>query len=324
MPISRNSGPASNTGGGSGGGGNNTITQTTGPRTDTNITTQSSNSSSSSNSTQNTVGSKSTTSNSTITTKNKNMSDSALAALDNLIAQLAKGGTPQDQQRWKQIQAEITANTLQQQKYSKESAQYDADTAAKAAQYEALQQMAPTISAGIDSAGTSGSAMAALLAQDAADQAARASAQLQLDAMISYGQIANQASGNNVELLKIDNPVTQQLLAALDIAKGAVTESTQTTKASESSRWNENITTAGSSKSSGSSTTTQIGTIGPQTQVTTTGNNGGGNGGSTGPSPTKTSSFTTPSSYSSGNTNYWGSINPNKNIKTQGNNYSQF
>lgn len=318
MPISRNSGPASNTGGGGGGGGNNTITQTTGPRTDTNITTQSSNSSSSSNSTQNTVGSKSTTSNSTITTKNKNMSDSALAALDNLIAQLAKGGTPQDQQRWKQIQSEIKANTLQQQKYSKESAQYDADTAAKAAQYEALQKMAPTITAGIDSAGTSGSAMAALLAQDAADAAARSSAQLQLDAMISYGQIANQASGNNVELLKIDNPVTQQLLAALDIAKGAVTESTQTTKASESSRWNENITTAGSSKSSGSSTTTQIGTIGPQTKVTTTiGNNGGNNGGSTGPSTiTKSSNFTTPSSYSSGNTNYWGSTNPNKGIRT--------
>ena len=322
MPISRNSGPASNTGG-NGGGQNQSMTQTTGPRTDTSITTQNSNSSSSSNSTQNNVGSKSTTSNSTITTKNKNMSDSALAALDNLIAQLAKGGTPQDQQRWKQIQSEITANTLQQQKYSKESAQYDADTAAKAAQYEALQKMAPTISAGIDSAGTSGSAMAALLAQDAADQAARSSAQLQLDAMISYGQIANQASGNNVELLKIDNPVTQQLLAALDIAKGAVTESTQTTKASESSRWNENITTANSSKSSSSSTTTQIGTIGPQT-TTTTGNNGGNNGGSTGPSPTKTSSFTTPSSYSSGNTNYWGSINPNKNIKTQGTNYSQF
>lgn len=323
MPISRNSGPASNTGGGGGGGGNNTITQTTGPRTDTSITTQNSNSSSSSNSTQNTAGSKSTTSNSTTTTKNKNMSDSALAALDNLIAQLSKGGTPQDQQRWKQIQAEITANTLQQQKYSKESAQYDADTAAKAAQYEALQQMVPTISAGIDSAGTSGSAMAALLAQDAADQAARASAQLQLDAMISYGQIANQASGNNVELLKIDNPVTQQLLAALDIAKGAVTESTQTTKASESSRWNESTVASSNSNSSSNSTTTQVNTMGPQTTLTTT-NTGGNNGGSTGPSPTKTSSFTTPSSYSKGNTSYWGSINPNKNIKTQGNNYSQF
>ena len=184
--------------------------------------------------------------------------------------------------------------------------------------------MAPTISAGIDSAGTSGSAMAALLAQDAADQAARASAQLQLDAMISYGQIANQASGNNVELLKIDNPVTEQLLAALDIAKGAVTESTQTTKASESSRWNESTVASSRSNSSSNSTTTQIGTIGPQT-TTTTGNNGGNNGGSTGPSTTtKSSGFTTPSSYSKGNTSYWGSINPNKNIKTQGNNYSQF
>ena len=38
MPISRNSGPASNTGG-NGGGQNQTITKTTGPRTDTSITT---------------------------------------------------------------------------------------------------------------------------------------------------------------------------------------------------------------------------------------------------------------------------------------------
>lgn len=323
MAISRNSGSAANTGGGNGGMQNQSVTGTAGPRIDTSVTTQNSNSSSSSNSSQRNVGSKSTTSNNTITTKNKNMSDSALAALDQLVANLSKGGTPQDQQRWAQIQSEIRANTLQQQKYSKESAQYDADTAAKAAQYEALQQMAPTISAGIDSAGTSGSAMAALLAQDAADQAARASAQLQLDAMISYGQIANQASGNSVELLKIDNPVTQQLLAALDIAKGAVTESTQTTKANETSRWNENITTSGSSKSSGSSTTTQIDTIGPQSTLTTN-NSGGNNGGSTNSSPLKSSSFSTPSSYSKGNTSYWGSINPNKNIKTQGSNYSQF
>ena len=118
--------------------------------------------------------------------------------------------------------------------------------------------------------------------------------------------------------------MTEQLLAALDIAKGAVTESTQTTKASESSNWNESTVASSKSNSSSNSTTTQIGTIGPQT-TTTIGNNGGNNGGSTGPSTiTKSSGFTTPSSYSKGNTSYWGSINPNKNIKTQGNNYSQF
>lgn len=323
MAISRNSGGSNNSmSSNSGGGGNNSITQTTGPRTDTSITNQSSSSNTSQSGSSSTSGSKNTSSSNTVTTKNKNMSDSALAALDSLIKQLANGGTPQDQQRWKQIQAEIRANTLQQQKYSKESAQYDADTAANAASYEALQQLVPTISAGIDSAGTSGSSMAALLAQDAADNAARASAQLQLDAMVSYGQIANQASGNNVELLKIDNPVTQQLLAALDISKGAVTESTQVSKGSEKSVWNENSRSQSSSNSTSSSTSSQTNTMGPQT-TTTTQNTSPGSG-NTQQKSSGFPGFSTPSSYSAGNTSYWGSINPNKNINKNGSSYSQF
>lgn len=317
MAISRNSGANNSMGGG--GGATQTTTSTSGPRTDSSVTNQNSSTSSNENFSQNTSGSKNTSASTTTTNKTKNMSDANLAALDKLISQLAQGGTPQDQQRWGQIQAEIKANTLQQQKYSKESAQYDADTAAQAASYEALQQLVPTISAGIDSAGTSGSSMAALLSQNAADAAARTSAQLQLEAAVSYGQIANQASGNNVELLKIDNPVTQQLLAALDIAKGSVTESTQTSKSKENSTWNESTSGNRNSTSNSSSTSSTTNNIGPQTNtdVTTVTPDSTGSGPS--PKVTKFPGLNTPSSYSNAN-----SINPNKNIVQRGNSYSQF
>lgn len=146
-------------------------------------------------------------------------------------------------------------------------------------------------------------AMAALLSQDAAERASRQAAQLGLEAAISYGQIANQASGNNVSLLQIEDPVMKNLLEALNIAKGAATSST--TKTSNTERWNEVINQSGISNTSSTSntsnwqnnfqsgnTTTQ--TTGPSSSTTTTSpnstiNNMGNRGG-----------LTTPSSYSQG------------------------
>lgn len=70
---------------------------------------------------------------------------------------------PEQRQRREQIQEELKANSLRQQQYSKEAAQEDSAAAVNAQMTQALEQLIPTISAGIDAAGTSGSAMAALL-----------------------------------------------------------------------------------------------------------------------------------------------------------------
>jgi len=231
------------------------------------------------------------------------MDPASFAALQQLIQQLASGGTPEQRQQREQIQEELKANSLRQQQYSKEAAQEDSAAAVNAQMTQALEQLIPTISAGIDAAGTSGSAMAALLSQDAAERASRQAAQLGLEAAISYGQIANQASGNNVSLLQIEDPVMKNLLEALNIAKGAQTSST--TKTSNTERWNEVINQSGISNTSSTSntsnwqnnfqsgnTTTQ--TTGPSSSTTTTSpnstiNNMGNRGG-----------LTTPSSYSQG------------------------
>ena len=301
-PPPTSSGSSGNASGG--GGGASSVTQVTGPSSSTTNTSSSQSSSSNSNtsSTRNTAGNKNTTSTTQRDIVTQNMDPTSLAALQDLIASLQQGGTADDQRRMQQIQTELAANTAQRNAYSKESAFADADRASAAAQFEALQDMIPTITAGIDAAGTSGSAMAALLAQDAADNAARASAKLQLDASIAYGQIANQASGNNVELLKIEDPVTNQLLQALEIAKGATQTTSDKSTTKETSNWKEventNSSTSSNSRSSSSSTSNTTNSGGFTNTYSNSGN--GSTGGSSGPKTTTPTMnyWSTPSSYS--------------------------
>lgn len=279
----------SHTGGGSSGGtgnsyggtGPSSTTQTSGPTSSSTSSSGFNNTqgggSSSSSSTSNTSGSKKETSKSTTnrTVKNQNMDDQSLAALQALIKQLAGGGTNEDKERLSSIRSEIGANQAQRGDYSKGAAFHDAEAAAAAQMHNALKQLLPTITAGIDSAGTSGSAMAALLSTEAAEATSRNAAQLKLDAAVNYGQIANQASGVIAELLKIDNPVNRQLLEALNIAKGAVTTTTDNTvqQGSTQSNWNESTNTSQKGQNSSWSNTqtggTQNQTNGPQTVTTT-------------------------------------------------------
>ena len=192
---------------------------------------------------ENEAFSKLTTDNTVRKVTQKNMDDEAYGLLMKFLREQSMGGSEIDQQRRQEIWKEIAANQAQRQGYSKGAAVADSAAAASAQMAQALEAMLPAITAGVDSAGTSGSAMAALLSNKAAESVSRNAAQLQLEAAISYGQIANQASGVIAELLKIDDKAADRFLQGLDIAKGAITSTTDIT--------NRTIRESGSSSKSG-------------------------------------------------------------------------
>lgn len=319
MAYSRNSAPSGAGGASNASNASVSTTTTAGPSsrsgTESSVESQVTNTRGSSSSVTNTSGSATDRTSGTVRTTTKNMDDASLKALQDLIKSLSTGGSADDKRRWQQIQDEILVNQAQRQNYSKEASFADSSMAAAAQMFKALEQQMPTITAGIDSAGTSGSAMAALLTQNAAEAASRNAAQLQLDAAINYGQISNQASSIVADLLKIDNPATSQLLEALNIAKGAVQETLQVTDMLNTKNWNESQSS--SSRSSQTSTTNSVGSrnwsetstpqavterqavSSPTTQPTT--RTGG-------------QRLITPSSYRSSSTN----------IYRNGNSYSQF
>ena len=280
-----------------------TSTQNTGPSTSNQFSSSSSNQSTSGSSSSSTKANRVTETNNKQTTTNQNMDDASFAALQNLIQNLASGGSESDQLRYQQIQEQIGASRLQEQVYSKDMAFSDANRVANSQSEEALKKLMPTITAGIDAAGTSGSAVASLLTQEAANNAANLAAKLSLDTAVNYGQIKNQAMGNTTDLLAIDDPVMSQLLDALNIAKGVKTSQTVDTKGRTTENYNEVTNSSQSQRSSGS-----------QTGFSTTANSGGTVTTNTGPSTETRTSLTpsksgpvqfpglnTPSSYSSGN-----------------------
>lgn len=250
---------------------------------------------------QTTTGASSTKDVTDRTVVNKNMDDEAYKMLMDFLRQQAAGGTTEDRARREAIWGEIAAGQAQRAGYSKAAAVVDSTAAASAQMTNALKQMLPAITAGVDSAGTSGSAMAALLSQQAAESVSRNAAQLQLDAAISYGQIANQSSGIIAELLKIDDQSSNRFLEGLNIAKGAITSTTDrtvrnvNTSSSENIRGSENSSSMSTTSNYSNSSSNQSGTT-SRSYSPTSGNTGGytehvGGGGG----------YTSPSSYRNGN-----------------------
>lgn len=258
-------------------------------------------SSSSKNWTQNTNSSSSTRDVTDRTVVTKNMDDEAYKMLMDFLRQQAAGGTTEDRARREAIWGEIAAGQAQRAGYSKAAAVMDSTAAASAQMTNALKQMLPAITAGVDSAGTSGSAMAALLSQQAAEGVSRNAAQLQLEAAISYGQIANQSSGIIAELLKIDDQSANRFLEGLNIAKGAITSTTDRTvrnidtRSSESVRGSENASSSSTTSNYSNSSSSQSGTT-----SRTYGPAGGNTGGYT-ESVSGGGGYTSPSSYRNGN-----------------------
>lgn len=154
--------------------------------------------------------------------KTTNMTPDALAALNELISQLMGGGTPEQRVQNAQREAEIQRTRGQQGAYTKDAAFADAQGAMSKTMRETLEKLMPSIVRAAEGAGASANSMRALLTQQAATQAAEASSALGLQAASNYGQI-NQGFAQVLEALtRPDNSVTEALINALNIAKGAV------------------------------------------------------------------------------------------------------
>lgn len=215
----------------------------------------------------NIIGTQNTTTNANASSTESKVSDyldpTSRRALEDLIRQLSgSGGIARGPGSEKYGQAnkygeqrlkEISTNQANRADYSKANAFADAQAAMASQLAKALEQAMPTLTAGIDAAGTSGSAMQALLTQQAAENAARNAAELGLNAAISYGQLQT-GFGDILERLTSEgDPVTNQLMQALGIAKGAYENTTA--KSNSSSSQNSNTTT--NQTSTENTTTTQ-------------------------------------------------------------------
>lgn len=150
---------------------------------------------------------------------------------------------------------EISKNQSLRGDYTKSAAFADALGAMNSQLAKGIESQMPTITAGIDAAGTSGSSMSALLTQTAAENAARNAAELGLNAAISYGQIQTGFGSILEQLTAKGDPVTNQLIEALNVAKGASEKSTTTGSSSQSQ------------KGTSSQVTTTIGTNSSQKDV---------------------------------------------------------
>lgn len=193
-------------------------------------------------------GRQTSSSSSTVQSSAQNMTSTALKALDSLILGLSggtgskggggKGGSANTAaaNAIKNTEAQYNRQILNAQQlqsdYSKSAAFADSQAAVAATLADALKQAMPTITAGIDSAGTSGSALSALLTQRAAADAAAEGAKLGLSAAIDYGNIAVAAGNTATGLLQSGNPLVNALLESLNVAKGAVSNVTEKTTSS--------------------------------------------------------------------------------------------
>lgn len=140
--------------------------------------------------------------------------------------------------------------------YSKGNAFADALLAMNANLSSALEQQMPTIAAGIDSAGTSGSALSALLTQKAAENSARQAAELGLQAAVSYGQVQAGLSDTIAGLLTSGDSVTNQLLSALEVAKGSTEKTTTSNKETTKTNGSQTQNSTGSKNSTSTTNST--------------------------------------------------------------------
>lgn len=219
-----------------------------------------------------TTGSSSTNTNSSgsQSTQQTNMTSTGISALDQLIQGLSGtksdpfalvgGGKQKNSSAAANGKAETAAWKGQIDKlnqlagdYSKSAAFKDSDTAVQGALSQALEKAMPTITAGIQAAGTSGSSMSALLTQKAAEDAAYNAAQLGVSAAISYGQIQGNALSAAGSLISGGDPAMNALISALGINKGSVSN----TNSSTSSNSNSSTQSSQQTATSGSTNTAQ-------------------------------------------------------------------
>lgn len=177
----------------------------------------------------------------------QNMTPEALASLEALIGTLSTGGTPQQQ-------AEIAKKKQTQQliegllgQYSSGQAFTDAQSLMALNLQQALEKNMPSIQRAIEGAGTSASSAQGLLAQNLSRDAALAAGALGAEQAKAYGGITSSLTSQLAGLAGTAmDPVTQALINALNVSKGAV-ENTQGSKTSSGTQ--QTVTSGGTSTS---------------------------------------------------------------------------
>lgn len=206
----------------------------------------------------------------------------SMASLQQLIQTLAGGGTPEQIAQRAARAQEIERARAGITDYSKEKAFSDAQGASQAANRQAMEQSMANLSRAIAGSGTSGSSMQALLAQQAARNAAELQAKMQLEASTQYGGIATQYQSILEALTRPDNSQVDSLLAALQLAMNAnqsTTRNVQTNKVGQeqtdkTTNRTQNVTTDSVTKTLQDTLRTLS-----STQLSLGGGGGGGSGG---------------------------------------------
>lgn len=221
--------------------------------------------------TSNTSGTSDTTGRTSSVTNTSNMTPTSLAALETLIQQLMGGGTQTMQVQSAQRQQEIAALQGNRGDYSKEAAFNDAQGLISQTMRQTLESLLPGINRAAAGSGASAGSMRALLLGRAQETAAQNAAAAGLGAAVNYGQVANGTSGVIASLLNgQQDTATQALLQALQVARGAVTNSTtngtssQTTNTSQNTNTNQQTNT-----NQNNNTNTSVNTGGGGTTGTT-------------------------------------------------------
>lgn len=156
-----------------------------------------------------------------------NMTPESLAALQNLIQALQSGGT--NEQRASIAKRQQALEFVKQlfDAVSTRQAFIDAEALMALNLQKALEQNMPAIQRAIEGAGTSASSMQGLLSQKMARDAALAAGALGAQQAQVYAQQRSNLANTLEALTRPTNDVTQALINALNISKGAVTRSTR-------------------------------------------------------------------------------------------------
>lgn len=145
-------------------------------------------------------------------------SGSGNAQLDALVNLLLQGGTSAEQTKVQQRNNEV--GTLQAQRGQFDPQAALAQTQGLLAQTlrQALERTLPTITRGAEAAGTSQSALRALLAQDAATKAAESASAVGVRAITDFGNVGNNISQILEALTRSDPNANNALLQALQLS----------------------------------------------------------------------------------------------------------
>lgn len=165
----------------------------------------------------------------TTTTSTSNMTPEQLQLLNGVITMLMGGGTPDMRAASAARINERSIVSTIRNSFSKDQAFLDAAGLMNQQNRRSLERLVPSINRAAEDAGSSGGALRALLLQDAANKAGESAAALGAQQASQYGQIQTGLSQVMENLTRVDPALAQTLVGALGVAKGSVSNTTQTT-----------------------------------------------------------------------------------------------